>query len=345
MANGFAILKLNKNIDSVFIIAEAGVNHNGDIEIAKKMIDVAATFDVDAIKFQTFHADKVVIRTAEKSKYQMETTGVSESQFAMLKKLELSENQHRELIEHCQKKGITFLSTAFDPGSIELLESFNVPVHKIPSGEITNLPYLIKIAQTGKPVILSTGMSTLEEVRAAIEILKYNGSGEITVLHCNTEYPTPYTDVNLKVMLTMQRKLGVKVGYSDHTPGIEVPIAAVAMGASVIEKHFTLDKNMEGPDHKASLEPDEFAAMVRAIRNIEKALGTDEKKPSSSEIKNMDIVRKSIVAARDITKGEIFTEDNITVKRPGNGISPMKWLEVLGTTSVKDFVEDELIVL
>jgi N,N'-diacetyllegionaminate synthase len=237
-----------------------------------------------------------------------------------------------------------FLSTAFDFGSIDLLENLNVPVHKIPSGEITNLPYLIKIAQTGKPLILSTGMSTLEEIRTAVEILKQNGSGEITVLHCNTEYPTPYEDVNLKAMLTMQKELGIKVGYSDHTPGIEVPIAAVAMGASVIEKHFTLDKNMEGPDHKASLEPDEFAAMVRAIRNIEKALGTGEKKPSPSEIKNMDIVRKSIVAARDISKGEIFTEDNITVKRPGNGISPMKWFEVLGTTSVKDFIEDELVV-
>jgi N,N'-diacetyllegionaminate synthase len=236
------------------------------------------------------------------------------------------------------------LSTAFDLESIDLLESLNVPIHKIPSGEITNLPYLIKIAQTGKPVILSTGMSTLKEVKTAIEILRQNGSGEITVLHCNTEYPTPYEDVNLRAMLTIQNELGVKVGYSDHTPRIEVPIAAVAMGAVVIEKHFTLDKNMEGPDHKASLEPDEFAAMVQAIRNIEKALGSSEKRPSPSELKNMPIARKSIVAQKNIKKGAKFTEDNLAVKRPGTGISPMKWFEVLGTIAVKDFAEDELIV-
>jgi N,N'-diacetyllegionaminate synthase len=328
-----------------FIIAEAGVNHNGDMELAKRMVEVAVSFNANAIKFQTFHADKVVIRTAEKAKYQMETTGVSESQFDMLKKLELSENQHCELIDHCQKKGIMFLSTAFDPSGIELLESFNVPIYKIPSGEITNLPYLIKIAQTQKPVILSTGMSTLGEVKTAVEILRKNGSDEITVLHCNTEYPTPYEDVNLKAMITMQNELGVKVGYSDHTPGIEVSIAAVAMGATVIEKHFTLDRNMEGPDHKASLEPGEFAIMVQAIRNIEKALGIGEKKPSPSEIKNMPIVRKSIVAQRNIKKGEMFTKDNLAVKRPGTGISPMKWFEVLGTTAARDFAEDELIVI
>jgi N,N'-diacetyllegionaminate synthase len=328
-----------------FIIAEAGVNHNGDMEIAKRMIDAAISFDADAIKFQTFHADKVVVRYAEKAKYQIETTDSSESQFDMLKKLELSEDQHRELISSCQTKGIKFLSTAFDLGSIDLLESLNVPIHKIPSGEITNLPYLIKIAQTGKPVILSTGMSTMEEVKTTVEILRQNGSGEITVLHCNTEYPTPYEDVNLNAMLAMQKELDIKVGYSDHTPGIEVPIAAVAMGAVVIEKHFTLDKNMEGPDHKASLEPDEFAVMVKAIRNIEKALGASEKKPSLSEIKNMIIARKSIVAQRNIRTGEKYTENNLTIKRPGNGISPMKWFEVLGTTAVKDFVEDELIIL
>jgi N,N'-diacetyllegionaminate synthase len=329
---------------SVFIIAEAGVNHNGNLEIAKRMIDAAVIFGADAIKFQTFHADKIVIRAAEKAKYQIENTDNTEAQFDMLKKLELNEDSHHKLINYCQKKDIKFLSTAFDLGSIDLLEGLNVPIHKVPSGEITNLPYLIKIAQTGKPVILSTGMSTLEEVRAAVDILRRSGSGEITVLHCNTEYPTPYEDVNLRAMLTIQKELGVKAGYSDHTPGIEVPVAAVAMGAAVIEKHFTLDKNMEGPDHKASLEPDEFAAMVRAIRNIEKALGSSEKRPSPSEIKNMIIARKSIVAARDITKGEIFTEDNITVKRPGNGISPMKWFEVLGTTAARDFIEDELIM-
>jgi N,N'-diacetyllegionaminate synthase len=332
-------------METVFIIAEAGVNHNGNIEIAKQMIDVAVTIGADAIKFQTFRSDKIVIRTAKKASYQAETTDASESQFDMLKKLELSENQHHELINACQKKGIKFLSTAFDLESVNLLEGFNIPIHKIPSGEITNLPYLIKIAQTGKPVILSTGMSTLEEVKTAVEILRHNGSGKITVLHCNTEYPTPYEDVNLNAMLTMQRELGVKVGYSDHTPGIEVPIAAVAMGALVIEKHFTLDKNMEGPDHKASLEPDEFAAMVQSIRNIEKALGSSEKKPSPSEIKNMPIARKSIVAQKNIKRGETFTTDNLAVKRPGTGISPMKWFEVLGTTAVKDFTEDELIVI
>jgi N,N'-diacetyllegionaminate synthase len=330
---------------STFILAEAGVNHNGDIELAKRMIDAAAGFDADAIKFQTFRSDKLVIRTTEKAKYQMKTTDSSESQFDMLKRLELNDNQHYELIRHCQKKCIKFLSTAFDLESIDLLESIRVPMHKIPSGEITNLPYLIKIARTGKPIILSTGMSSLGEVKAAVEILRQNGSGKITVLHCNTEYPTPYEDVNLNAMLTMQRELGVKVGYSDHTPGIEVPIAAVAMGAVVIEKHFTLDKNMEGPDHKASLEPDEFAAMVQAIRNIEKALGNGKKKPSPSEIKNIVIARKSIVAQKSIKTGEKFTEDNITVKRPGNGISPMKWFEVLGTTAMKDFTEDELIVI
>jgi N,N'-diacetyllegionaminate synthase len=283
---------------NVFIIAEAGVNHNGNIETAKQMIDVVAVLGIDAVKFQTFHSDKLVVRSAKKAAYQLETTDVSESQFEMLKRLELSETQYKELIEYCRRKNIQFLSTAFDLESIDLLESLNVPIHKIPSGEITNLPYLIKIAQTGKPVILSTGMSTLKEVKTAIEILRQNGSGEITVLHCNTEYPTSYEDVNLKAMLTIQKELGVKVGYSDHTPGIEVPIAAVAMGAVVIEKHFTLDKNMEGPDHKASLEPDEFAAMAQAIRNIEKALGSSEKRPSPSELKNMPIARKSIVAQK-----------------------------------------------
>jgi N,N'-diacetyllegionaminate synthase len=328
---------------STFIIAEAGVNHNGDMELAMRMVDAAVGFGADAIKFQTFHADKLVVRTAEKAKYQMEATGVSESQFAMLKKLELSESQHCELIDCCQKKGIQFLSTPFDLASVDFLQNIHMTLWKIPSGEITNLPYLIKIARTSKPVILSTGMSALEEVRTAVAILQQNGSGEIIVLHCNTEYPTPYEDVNLRAMLTMQNELGVKAGYSDHTTGIEAPIAAVAMGAVVIEKHFTLDKHMKGPDHRASLEPHEFAIMVQAIRNIEKALGNGEKKPSPSEIKNMAVARKSIVAQRKIKQGEKLTEDNITVKRPGNGISPMKWFEVLETTAVKDFAEDELI--
>jgi N,N'-diacetyllegionaminate synthase len=329
----------------IFIIAEAGVNHNGSIQMAKELVDAACEMKGDCIKFQTFKAESVISKYAQKAEYQKRTTNVKESQLDMVKQLQLSYDDFFELNKYCQKKGILFLSTPFDFASIDFLQSIDISMWKIPSGEITNLPYLIKIAQTGKPVILSTGMSTLEEVKVAVEILKHNGSSEITVLHCNTEYPTPYEDVNLKAMLTIQNELGVKVGYSDHTPGIEVPIAAVAMGAVVIEKHFTLDKNMEGPDHKASLEPDEFAAMVKAIRNIEKALGTSEKKPSSSEIKNMVIARKSIIAARDITKGEKFTEDNLTVKRPGNGISPMKWFEILGTSAIKDFAEDELIVI
>jgi N,N'-diacetyllegionaminate synthase len=274
--------KVKNDMGDTFIIAEAGVNHNGNMDLAKQMIDAAVGFGVNAIKFQTFKSNKLVVRRAVKAHYQQKTTDASELQLDMLKRLELTTVQHGELITYCEKKNIRFLSTAFDSDSIDLLESFNIPIHKIPSGEITNLPYLIKIAKTGKPVILSTGMSTLEEVRTAVNILSQNGAGEITVLHCNTEYPTPYEDVNLSAMLTIQKELGLKVGYSDHTPGIEVPIAAVAMGAVVIEKHFTLDKNMEGPDHKASLEPAEFAAMVQAIRNIEKALGTGEKIPSKS---------------------------------------------------------------
>jgi N,N'-diacetyllegionaminate synthase len=329
----------------VTIIAEAGVNHNGDCELAKEMIQRAKQIGADIVKFQTGKPEFVVSRFAEKAQYQKNLTGKNESQLEMIKKIMLPFPAFIVVKGYCDKLGIDFLSTPFDLASIDFLQSIDIPMWKIPSGEITNLPYLIKIAQTGKSVILSTGMSTLEEVRVAVEILRRNGSGEITVLHCNTEYPTPYEDVNLKAMLTIQNELDVKVGYSDHTPGIEVPIAAVAMGALVIEKHFTLDKNMEGPDHKASLDPDEFAAMIRAIRNIEKALGTGEKKPSLSEIKNMDIARKSIVAKRDIKKGESLTEDNITVKRPGNGISPMKWFDILGTIAKRDFVEDELIVI
>jgi N,N'-diacetyllegionaminate synthase len=331
--------------ERVFIIAEAGVNHNGNTDIARKMIDMAAEFKADAIKFQTFKAEHVISKYAQKADYQKQTTNVEESQLEMVRKLELADDEFCDLKNYCDKKGILFLSTPFDFVSIDFLQSINISMWKVPSGEITNLPYLIKIAQTGKPVILSTGMSTLEEVKIAMEVLRRNGSGEITVLHCNTEYPTPYEDVNLRAMLTMQEKLEVRVGYSDHTPGIEVPIAAVAMGAVIIEKHFTLDKNMEGPDHKASLIPDEFAAMIKAVRNIEKALGSGEKKPSSSEIKNIPIARKSIVAKKNIKRGEKFTEDNITVKRPGDGMSPMKWFEVLRTTAIKDFAEDELISL
>jgi N,N'-diacetyllegionaminate synthase len=332
-------------MDKVFIIGEAGVNHNGSLEIAKKLIDVAVDAGCDCVKFQTFKGDNVVSRFAEKAAYQNETTNSNESQLEMLRKLELSEAMHLQLIDYCLEKNITFLSTPFDLDSIDLLQRLNIFAWKIPSGEITNLPYLIKIARTGKPIFLSTGMSILEEVKKAVEILEEKGSGEVTVLHCNTEYPTPYEDVNLKAMLTIRDALGVNVGYSDHTPGIEVPIAAVAMGATVIEKHFTLDKNMEGPDHKASLDPIEFTVMVRAIRNIEKVLGSGKKVPSLSEIKNMVVVRKSIVAKCSIKKGDIFTDGNITAKRPGNGISPMKWFDVLGTAASKDFIEDELIVL
>ncbi|GBF12458.1 N-acetylneuraminate synthase [Tepidibacillus sp. HK-1] len=328
---------------NVYVIAEAGVNHNGDINLAKKLIDVAKEAGADAIKFQTFISEKVVSRHAPKAEYQNKNTSTKESQLEMVKKLELSFDKFVELSEYCRKKDIEFLSTAFDFDSIDFLNSLEMKRWKIPSGDITNLPYLIKIAKLGKPVILSTGMSTMEDIRAAVSILKENGSGEITVLHCTTEYPTPYDDVNLKAMNTIQIEFDVPVGYSDHTLGIEVPIAAVAMGATVIEKHFTLDRNMEGPDHKASLEPNELKAMVNAIRNVEVAIGSGEKKPAESEKKNMAIARKSIIAKRNISKGERFTEENLTVKRPGNGISPMKWFEVIGRVALRDFEEDELI--
>ncbi|MDE4542536.1 N-acetylneuraminate synthase [Thermoanaerobacterium sp. R66] len=329
----------------VFIIAEAGVNHNGDIENAKKLIYVAKESGADAVKFQTFKAEKVISKFAQKAEYQKKTTGESDTQLDMVKKLELSYKDFKELKKYCDEVEINFMSTPFDLDSIEFLNELNIDVFKIPSGEITNLPYLIKIAQTNKPIIMSTGMSTLDEIEAAINILRQNGSGEVTLLHCTTEYPAPYKDVNLRAMKTLRERFKVNVGYSDHTKGIEIPIAAVAMGATVIEKHFTLDRNMEGPDHKASLEPDELKAMVQAIRNVESALGDGIKRPTESEIKNIEIARKSIIAKRDIKKGEIFTEENITVKRPGNGISPMKWFEILGKTAVRDFKEDELIEL
>lgn len=326
-----------------FIIAEAGVNHNGDIELAKKMIDKAIESGVDAIKFQTFISEQVVSKYAKKAEYQNRNTSKAESQLEMVKKLELSFDDFIKLKDYCNFKGIEFLSTAFDFDSIDFLDSLGMRIWKIPSGEITNLLYLIKIAKMQKPIILSTGMSTIDEIEKAIFVLKTNGCGDITLLHCTTEYPAPYTDVNLKAMDTLKQKFNVKVGYSDHTRGIEIPIAAVAMGAQVIEKHFTLDRNMEGPDHKASLEPDELKAMVKSIRNVELAIGSGEKKPVESELKNIAIARKSITAKCCINKGEIFTEDNITVKRPGNGISPMQWFNVIGQSAVRDFEEDELI--
>lgn len=327
----------------VFIIAEAGVNHNGNIEIAKQMVDVAFMAGADAVKFQTFKAENLVCRNARKADYQMETTDQRESQFDMLKKLELSPQMHEQLMYYCKQKGIMFLSTPFDIASLHYLTELGVDMIKIPSGEITNYPFLKEIGKTGKRVVISTGMSTLDEVRDAVRVLKDNGSSDVTVLHCNTEYPTPYSDVNLGAMLALKEELKVPVGYSDHTQGIEVPIAAAALGASVVEKHFTLDKNMEGPDHKASLEPDELQVMVRAVRNIESALGSGEKVPSESEKRNIGIVRKSIVAKYDINVGELFTEDNLTTKRPGTGISPMLWEQVIGGVAKRKFYADELI--
>lgn len=331
--------------DKVFIIAEAGDNHNGNYETALKLVDIAIEAGADCVKFQTFITENVISKFAEKAEYQKQNTGTDESQFDMVKKLELSFEEFRNIKKYCDKKGILFLSTPFDLDSIEFLETLHIPLWKIPSGEITNLPYLIKIAKTGKDIIMSTGMCQMQEIKEALTILKENGAGKITLLHCNTEYPTPFIDVNLNAMKTMRDKFKVEVGYSDHTVGIAVPIAAVAMGARVIEKHFTLDKNMEGPDHKASLEPDELKQMVIDIRNIEKAMGNGQKIPSMSEIKNIDIARKSIVANCDIKKGEILTDRNLYIKRPGNGISPMKWNEVIGTRAIKDFKKDELILI
>lgn len=330
---------------SVYIIAEAGVNHNGSLELAKELVDKAKDAGADCIKFQTFIAKNIASKNAKKAKYQLESTGKEESQLDMLSKLELSFDEFVELNEYCLTKDIEFLSTGFDFDSIDFLHSLGMAKWKVPSGDITNLPYLIKIAKLNKPVILSTGMSTIEDVRGAVKSLKENGSGDITILHCTTEYPTPFEDVNLAAMETIKSEFELSIGYSDHTRGIEIPIAAVALGATVIEKHFTLNRNMEGPDHKASLEPDELKAMVSAVRNVELAIGNSEKKPAKSEEKNMAIARKSIIAKCSIKKGDTFTEENMTVKRPGNGISPMKWFEVIGQTAIKDFEEDELIVI
>jgi len=328
-------------------IAEAGVNHNGDIGLAMQLIEAAADAGADVVKFQTFQADQLATTKAAKASYQQQTTDKTENQQVMLKRLELTSDQHKQLISHCHNCGIEFLSTAFDDPSIDLLNELNLKRFKIPSGEITNLPYLRRIGGLGKPLILSTGMANLGEIEAALEVLETAGTNraQITVLHCTTEYPAPMAEVNLRAMQTIGQSFGVAVGYSDHTSGIEVPIAAVALGATVIEKHITLDQNLPGPDHKASVEPKEFAAMVRAIRNIEQALGDGIKRLTTSEAANLPIVRKSLVASRAINIGELFSATNITAKRPGTGISPMRWDELIGHPSPRDFAPDELIEL
>ncbi len=330
-----------------FIIAEAGVNHNGSIRLAKKLIDAAVKAGADAVKFQTFKTESIISKFAPKADYQKKNTGHNESQLDMLKKLELSYKDFKDLKKYCDSKKIMFLSTSFDVDSAMFLKSVGLEIFKIPSGEITNYPSLREIGSYGKRVIMSSGMADLGEIEDAIDVLTEFGTPRrnITVLHCNTEYPTPYKDVNLKAMITIKEAFNIKVGYSDHTLGIGIPIAAVAMGAEVIEKHFTLDKNLEGPDHKASLEPEELKAMVDAIRNIEKAIGNGVKKPSKSELKNKYIVRKSIIAKKPIKKGEAFTEDNLTVKRPEAGISSMKWNEVIGRKADKYYDKDETIDL
>mgnify|MGYP006093117681 CR=1 FL=1 len=330
---------------SVFIIAEAGVNHNGSVELAYKLIDIAVEAGADAVKFQTFKAENLVTKSADKADYQKQTTDESESQFEMIKKLELDIEIHKKLIKYCNEKDIMFLSTPFDHDSIDLLNKLGLKIFKIPSGEITNLPYLRHIGSLNKIVFLSTGMSNLKEIGDALAILTNSGTlnENITVLHANTMYPTPMEDVNLNAMQTIHKEFGVAVGYSDHTLGIEVDISAVAMGASVIEKHFTLDNAMEGPDHKASLEPEELRAMVIAIRNVEKALGDGIKIPSGSEKPNIVVARKSILASQKIKKGDKLTEENIIVKRPGDGISPMKWDEVIGLVAAKDYQVDDKI--
>jgi N,N'-diacetyllegionaminate synthase len=336
-------------MNKVIIIAEAGVNHNGDIELAKKLIDAAVEAGVDYIKFQTFKSESLVSKFAKKASYQIENTkDAVESQLQMLKKLELSNSQHFELVNYCNKKNISYFSTAFDLDSLSFLKELGLNIVKIPSGEITNLPYLRKAASLFKQVIISTGMSSMSEIKEAFDVFLQAGisKNDIIILHCNTEYPTPMSDVNLNAMLAIQKMFGVKVGYSDHTMGIEVPIAAVALGGTLIEKHFTIDRTLPGPDQLASLEPDELKAMVQSIRNIEKAIGgSGIKEPSESEIKNILIARKSIVAKTSIQKGDRFTEFNITTKRPGTGISPMRWDEVIDKIANKDFDEDELIKL
>jgi N,N'-diacetyllegionaminate synthase len=334
-------------MENVIIIAEAGVNHNGNIELAKKLIDVAVDAGVDYVKFQTFKSESLVSKSAKKATYQIENTkDATENQLQMLKKLELSHEQHIELISYCKQKNVSFFSTAFDLESLAYLKDLGLTMVKIPSGEINNLPYLRKAAALFSEVIISSGMSTMGDVKNALKVFIEAGiaKSNISILHCNTEYPTPMQDVNLHAMLSIQKEFGVRVGYSDHTLGIEVPIAAVALGAKVIEKHFTLDRNLPGPDQLASLEPVEMKAMVQAIRNIELAIsGNGTKQPSESEIKNIVIARKSIVAKTDIVKGAVFSDGNLTTKRPGNGISPMRWDELIGQTAQKDFNADDLI--
>lgn len=325
------------------IIAEAGVNHNGSLKLAKQMIEEAARAGADYIKFQTFKPEKLVSKYAQKADYQKKTTGNNESQLQMLEKLALSYDDFVELKRYCEQSGIGFLSTPFDEDSIRFLDSLDMDFWKIPSGEITNYPYLVQIAQTGRDIVLSTGMCEMDEIADAMKVLEESGAGNISLLHCNTEYPTPYEDVNLLAMKQMRTAFKKQVGYSDHTVGIEVPIAAVVLGAEIIEKHFTLDKNMEGPDHKASLEPLELSQMICSIRHIEKSLGDGNKKRTASEQHNIAAARKSIVAKCAISKGDIFTEANLTVKRPGNGISPMRWKELIGTRAERDYLEDELI--
>lgn len=330
---------------SVFIIAEVGVNHNGSLALAKQLVDVAVDCRADAVKFQTFKAATLVTKSAKQADYQTTNTGKQESQFDMLKRLELDEADHQDLVDYCQVKNIEFMSTPFDLQSIQFLNGLGVNRFKIPSGEITNYPYLKMIGSYNKEIVLSTGMAALADIEAALNLLIESGTdkNKITILHATTDYPTQMQDVNLMAMQTIAQAFKVKVGYSDHTPGIEVPTAAVALGASIIEKHFTLDKNLPGPDHKASLEPQELKAMIAAIRNIETAMGDGIKRPSSSEAKNMQVARKSLVAACDIKQGEVFTEQNLTVKRPGLGISPMRWCETIGQAAQKDYQADDLI--
>ncbi|TGM82293.1 N-acetylneuraminate synthase [Leptospira mtsangambouensis] len=336
-----------KSRNKTLIIAEAGVNHNGDLKLAHELIDIASDSGVDVVKFQTFTAESLVTESAQKAEYQSASTDPNESQYSMLKKLEIPSSAHWELMDHCRLKGIEFLSTAFDLESLDFLTKLNFNRYKIPSGEITNLPYLEAIGRLGKPVILSTGMATLGEIEEAIQTLERSGLDRdfLTVLHCNTEYPTPVSDVNLLAMLSLKTAFGVSVGYSDHTSSIDISLAAVALGAVVIEKHFTIDKNLPGPDHKASLDPIELKAMVKGIRNVEQALGDGIKRPTKSEVKNIPIARKSIVAKSSIKRGEVFSELNLTTKRPGNGISPMRLEEVIGRKAKRDFQKDDLIEL
>ena len=332
---------------TIVIIAEAGVNHNGDIEIAKNLIDAAVEAGADMVKFQTFKADKLATITAPKANYQIVQTGNLGSQFEMLKSLELSQAMHEELIKYTNAKKIEFISTAFDIQSLQYIKRLGVKRYKLPSGELTNLPYLREIGSFGKPLIISTGMASLEEIRAAVEILEAAGTARelMTVLHCTTEYPAPYTDVNLTAMQTIKKAIGVEVGYSDHTMGIEIPIAAAALGASIIEKHLTMDQNLPGPDHKASIMPEKFKEMVNCVRNIDIAMGDGVKRLTESELSNVKSVRKSIVASRVISAGENFSEKNVTVKRPGTGLSPMRWDDVIGCCAKKTFKKDEFITI